>query len=442
MIDRSNSSTPRDDASGSVAFSQNSFSTRPANSSFRSEATLTNSNRLVAYPGWLDWLLALRTRWLSDPAVLFALNIFLMHRLLLSALGTVLAPIAPMEPALGNSLLRGLDPRYWGPGFFLFGPWQRWDTNWYIEIAHYGYQVGDGTTNYPPLYPLAVGALGRLFFEQYMLAALVISNLAYIVALVYFYKLSLRLFDEETTRRSLFILAAFPSGFFLLSGYTESLYLALVLAAFYYAEEKKWLPVAVLSALACVTRLQGAVLVIPLLVIYLQQIKFQWRKFGREGWLLVCSPALLVLYMSYVYFVLGDHNFSNHLSVVWHVKFVLPWEAIFGGIAGLFNPNYAVNLFYNVVDLILLVLFVCMLIIWAQKKLPFAYLLYGVLSIAVFLTRQGTDGLVWMSMNRYLLSIFPVFMLAGTFVPRYLLKFSAFIQFIWALLFIMWMWAG
>ncbi len=403
-----------------------------------------DAGELVVAPewGWRAWAGALRTRLMSDPAIVFALTIFTTHRLLLFALGAFFAPIAPLDPPLGAGLLRDIDPRHWGPSFFLFGPWQRWDTNWYLQIAQSGYSIGNGTTNFPPLYPLLVGTLGRLLLGQYMLAAQLVSNLAYIVALVYMYRLTTVLFSVEVARRSILFLATFPTAFFLVASYTESLYLMLVLAAFYYGEKRRWLLVAGLAALASITRLQGAVLVLPLAYLYWQQRGFNWRKLDRAGIALLLAPASLGFYMLYVYFGLGDYNFSNHLIEVWKIKFALPWESFFGGLFGFFDVSQARNLFYNVFDFILLIIFICLTIIWAQKKLPVAYLLYSILSIAIFLTRQGTDGMFWMSINRYLLTVFPMFMLAGQIAPRFLLKFGASLQVVWATLFIFWMWAG
>lgn len=399
---------------------------------------------LVVAPvwGWRAWAAALWARLMADPGIVFALTIFTTHRLLLFALGAFFAPIAPIEPPLGAGLLRDVDPRHWGPAFFLLGPWQRWDTNWYLQIAQHGYMIGNGTTNYPPLYPFLVGLIGRVLLGQYMLASLLISNLAYIFALVYMYRLSALLFNVETARRAILFLATFPTAFFLLAGYTESLYLALVLAAFYYGEKRRWLLVAGLCTLASITRIQGAILVLPLAYMYMQQRGFNWRKIDRRGWLLILSPASFGLFMLYVYYILGDYNFSNHLQVVWKIKFALPWESFFGGMLGFFDVNQSRNLIYNAIDFILLVVFICLTITWVQHKLPLAYLLYSVLSLVVFLTRQGTDGFFWMSMNRYLLTVFPAFMLAGKISPRYLIKFGAGVQAIWATLFIFWMWAG
>jgi len=394
------------------------------------------------WPGWSVWFNQLYRQLIAEPAVGYALSIFLTHRLLLSALGTLFALFVPVEPPLGTSLLRDVSPHFWGPGFFLLAPWQRWDTNWYIQIAQHGYDVGNGTTNFPPLYSFLVGLLGRVLVGQYMLAALIISNLAYIIALVYLYRLTTRHFDEATARRTLLFMATFPSAFFLLSGYTESLYLALALAAFYYAEDKRWLLAAFLVALAGLTRIQGVILVLPLGYLYLQQRGFNWRKLDWRGLALALSPGLYFLYLGWVYFGLGDQNFGNHLSVIWHIKFALPWESFFGGLFGFFDPSHVRNLVYNMLDFMCLCLFISLTIIWAQRKLPLHYLLYSILSLTVYLTRQGTEDFFWMSMTRYLVVIFPAFMLLAQLAPRRLLKISAAVQGVWAVLFIFWMWAG
>ncbi len=411
-------------------------------------ATLDSSQE---WEGWQGWFSRLCSRLINDPAIAYAVSIFLTHRLLLSALGAVLAFFAPIEPPLGSALLRDVNPYFGGPSFFLLAPWQRWDTNWYIRIAQLGYDVGNGTTNFPPLYPFLVGVSGRLLVGQYMLAAMIISNLAYVAALTYLYKLTVKKFDESTARRTLLFLAAFPSAFFLAAAYTESLYLLLAVAAFYYAEDKRWYLAAGLAALAGITRIQGVLLVIPLGYLYLEQRKFKWRKlfspanfklFNRDGLALAVSPVLFGLYMLWVFVGVGDHNFGNHLLVIWHIKFAMPWETFFVGLAGFFDPVHTRNMIFNILDLAALTLFISLTIVWWQKKLPFHYFLYATLSMLLYLTRQGTEDFFWMSMNRYVLTVFPGFMLLGKYASPRLLKPAIFLQAVWAVFFIFWMWAG
>jgi hypothetical protein len=394
------------------------------------------------WPGWQDWFNRLYQRLMSDTAISYAMTVFLTHRLLLFAVGALFAIILPLEPSLGSSLLQNVNPRFWGPGLFFLAPWQRWDTNWYIRIAQAGYDVGNGTTNFPPLYPVLVGITGRLLVGQYMLAALVVANLAYLVSLVYLYRLTDKYFGEGVARKTLLFTATFPTAFFLACGYTESLYLALTLAAFYYGEKRRWYLAALLAALAGITRIQGIVLIVPLGYLYLQQQGFNWRKLGREGLALALAPGLFGLYMFWVYFGLRDQNFSNHLSVIWHIKFVMPWESFFGGLFGMFDRYHIKGIFYNSSDFVILCLFIALTIIWWQRNLPRHYLIYSALSLLVFLTRQGTEDIFWMSINRYVIVLFPAFMLMGLTASRKWLKWSAVLQGFWVIMFIFWMWAG
>ena len=55
---------------------------------------------------WQRWLENLWKRLTADPAVAFALTVFITHRLLLFALGAFFAPFVPQVPPLGASLLR------------------------------------------------------------------------------------------------------------------------------------------------------------------------------------------------------------------------------------------------------------------------------------------------------------------------------------------------
>ncbi len=409
---------------------------------FLSSSPLLDHSRKNRWKGWNSWYNHFYQNLVSDPAIVYSISIFITHRLLLTTLGMLFAFFVPAEPPLGAFLLRDVNPYFNGPEFLFLAPFQRWDTNWYIQIAQAGYSVGSGNTNFPPLYPFLVGILGRLLLGQYMLASLIISNLSYVVSLVYLYRLTLRHFNEKTARNALLALAVFPTGFFLASGYTESLYLALSLAAFYYAEDKKWYLASALAALSGITRIQGVILVLPLAYLYFQQKGFKWRKIGWDGLALLLSPALFGLYMAWVYFILSDQNFGNHLLVIWHIKFATPWESFFGGLTGFFDPSHSRSLIYNVFDLICLTLFISLTIIWWQRKLPFHYLLYCILSLTVYLTRQGTEDFFWMSMARYVTLLFPGFMLLGTLATPRFLKISAGLQLVWASFFVFWMWAG
>ena len=381
-------------------------------------------------------------QWTSDPAISYALTAYILQRVILSVLGAILVPFVP--PLLSHRVgyIPAQDVHNDIFSFLFLSPWQRWDNLWYIDIAIDGYSRNTGSTDFVPLFPMLVAGIGRVLFGQYMLAALLVSNVAYLTALVYFYRLTKRLFDIKRAEESILFLIAFPTAFFLASGYTDSLYLALLLMAFYYAEEQRWLLVALLAALAPITRLQGVILVLPLGFLYLQQRGWNWRKLDWKIIPLLLSPLTLGIYLLYVYLIVGDTNFSSSMSQHWDIKLVFPGVSLFDGITHLFNFTDSFDLLTNLIDLTAIIIFVSMTVIWARQKLPAAYLIYSVLTILIFLTREGTIGYYWMSITRYFLAIFPAFMLFGKYGTRRMLILSVIAEVMLTTFFIFSLWAG
>ena len=120
-------------------------------------------------------------------------------------------------------------------------PWQRWDTLHFQAIAERGYGAYDSSLFSPFLYPLLIRLVADTIGGDTLLAGLIVSNLAYLVALIYLYRLATMETGQEIARRSILYLALFPTAFFLLAAYTESLFLLTTVAALYYARQKRWL---------------------------------------------------------------------------------------------------------------------------------------------------------------------------------------------------------
>ena len=60
--------------------------------------------------------------------------------------------------------------------------WQRWDANWYQQIATNGYVANDGTLAFYPLYPLLARMASTFLGGQIVLAELIVSSAAFLVA--------------------------------------------------------------------------------------------------------------------------------------------------------------------------------------------------------------------------------------------------------------------
>jgi Gpi18-like mannosyltransferase len=188
----------------------------------------------------------------------YALIRILMTLWMWSVRQVISDPISP-DPILRPYLGVEIEASAW------LEPWQRWDTLHYQAIAERGYAAFEGALFTPPLYPSLMGAVSSLTGISTLVAGVAISNLAYLGALLAFYRLAqLELKDDQMATRATLYLALFPTSFFFLAAYSEPLLLLGASLAIYAARRRQWLKSGVSAAFAALSRLVGAVLVIPL----------------------------------------------------------------------------------------------------------------------------------------------------------------------------------
>jgi hypothetical protein len=347
---------------------------------------------------------------ISDPALRYAVLVVVVTRVVISlwaaiVLATTSAPTAPDE------ILRpyqGIEPINGGPAGLLLGVWQRFDTLWYVKIAAQGYSPQDGSAVYFPFYPLLTKLLGKVFLDSYLLAALLISNLAYVGVLFYLYKLVEMELGKAAARRSVLYLSVFPTAFFFLAAYTESLFLLLTLAAFYHARKTRWWLAGALGFLASLTRLQGIVLAIPLLYVYLRNREFRLSRLRPDLLALIIIPGGAALFLAYQRLFIGPASLLTTYQTHLHAQFVWPWDNIIATLQKIYSPE---GTFINVLNLGVTCLFLAMTAL-SFRKLSLSYSIYMVVTIFVLLLRRTTlQPLV--SMSRYVLVLFPAFMMWG-----------------------------
>ena len=136
----------------------------------------------------------------------------------------------------------------------------------YLRIASYGYE-DIGTQAFFPLYPLLIRSLTPVFPSP-LAASIFISVVSLIAALIGLYYL----FPKHKLS-AIISLLLFPTSFFLLSVYTESLFLAISVWFFVMLRKERWLTAAILAGLASSTRLVGIILAISLIIKYLSTKK-------------------------------------------------------------------------------------------------------------------------------------------------------------------------
>ncbi len=212
--------------------------------------------------------------------------------------------------------------------------WNRWDAPHYLSIAQNGYQaVGKDRflIVFFPLYPLAI-RLVSLFVANGILAAFIVSGVASLAVAFLLRRLALLDGTAAFADRAVWFLLIFPTSYFLHIGYTESLFIALILGAFLAARHERWALVGCLGALACLTRVNG-LLLLPAFAVEVALLYRVHRQFRRE-WLWIGLPVVGVLaYLLLNRVVYGDPlQFLQYQREHWYKSFDWPWNGIGGSV--------------------------------------------------------------------------------------------------------------
>lgn len=352
--------------------------------------------------------------------ILYITKLFLFLRvssLFFAAIGVKILPFKESFPYAPGVLFPFGSPLFWS--------WANFDGVHYIRIVEDGYIYGL-TQAYFPFYPVLIKVLSYVC-RNLLFNGLLISHLAFLASLFLLYKLCLLDFKKEVAKQTLLLTCIFPTAFFFLSYYTESLFLALILASFYLARQKKWLGAGILGALASATRVLG-ILTLPALLFEYFEVKGEKKKINY-GQLSACFlPAIgLGAYMLYLKKRLGDAflfvssqpGFGAGRSVN---KVVLLYQVFWRYLKMIVtvdrtNPIYFTLLLEVGVSFLILVL-----LIWSYKKIRNSYLVFAVLAY-LLPTLTGTFS----SMPRYVLILFPAFFMMSLLLKDKKLRLAAYL---------------
>jgi Mannosyltransferase (PIG-V) len=206
----------------------------------------------------------------------------------------------------------------------LWDTFARYDSGWYFGIARHGYEfVEGGRSNlaFFPVYPLLMryGGLalggGR---QNLYLAGVIISWVAYVLAMVMLYRLGRTYLSRATAERAVVFASVFPFAFFYGVVYSEAVFLLFTVTAFYGFRTKRWWLGAIAGALACATRVNG-ILALPALAL------LAWQSAGtdpaarkRALAAVALVPAGLVLYSVYVDTLSGSYLEWSYSILRWN----------------------------------------------------------------------------------------------------------------------------
>jgi Gpi18-like mannosyltransferase len=266
--------------------------------------------------------------------------------------------------------------------------WTRWDGEWYLQVAQFGYHSNDGSAVFFPLYPLLLKVLSWFCLGNYIMAGVLLSSLATVLVFILFYELTRRDFNNKDQATStLLYFALFPTAFFLPAIYTESLFLALTLAAFLCLRHlNRWWLAGLCVMLATACRSLGILVVLPLIWEWWRQQPAK-QAFKRASLLkllpLVLLPSLSILaWLIFNWQVLGDPlAFLKAQGVApWNRHTTWPWQTVWQATQTFTTPPPGSAENYNLLDFIFFVLMLLLfgLAAWLtyKRKYPFTYLLY------------------------------------------------------------------
>jgi Gpi18-like mannosyltransferase len=237
--------------------------------------------------------------------------------------------------------------------------------------------------------------------RNYFAAALLVSGVASIFAGLLFRRLVELDHQVKIARLAVWFLFIFPTAYFLHIGYTESLFLALVLGCLLAARMQSWALAGLLGALACLTRVNGLLLVPTLMVEAWLQYRVTRRLDWRWLWIPVAGLGFLV-YLWLNYHVTGDpFTFTRIMEKHWYKKLTFPWSGIRD--VWLRIPHF--NLTEGLHEFIFIVFsFLCT--VWCWIKLRPSYAVWMTLN---WLLITSTTYVV--SVPRYCLTLFPIFII-------------------------------
>jgi hypothetical protein len=274
-----------------------------------------------------------------------------------------------------------------------------WDGFYYLDIAQRGYAVGPVNGPYPntvffPLYPVLIRVVHDLTGIDWVVAAVVLSNVALAASVAVFARLGAAVVGPRGLLAAVLLCFA-PGGTAFSMVYADSLFLLASIGSFLAVERGSVRWAGVLYAIATLSRPVGILLGLPLLILAL-------RRRGRRIDLLALAggPAALLAFAAYQGLAVGDPLAFVNGQAAWsagHEVTAPPGgtpAASGGGFGSFVGPTLiAVFLAYGVAAIAPL-----------RRRAMLAYGAHGALG---FVSTLALGRLV--SSDRYVAALFPAY---------------------------------
>ena len=361
--------------------------------------------------------------------------VFLLSRLLFY--GAVLLAPHLIHAYAGD----GYEPWYTGAPTLIDASW-RWDSAWYEDIMRQGYDAGHSVAFFP-LYPLLVRGLLLVAPERWLYdLGVLVNHLLFAAALVLVWLYAESLGGPAIARRAIIWLSLFPTSFFFSAAYSESLFLLLGAGTLLFLRHGRYGTAGLMGGLATLTRPTGIILAVPCLVDLIGRRDIGWRRL--LPFLLI--PMGIASYMAYLAWRFDDPMRFVHVEGRgWDHAWMLPPLALLRSIQlSVSGELHGVTALMNGVNTLAAIGAIAAAVLlrrWDQRGA--AFVMAGVL---LPLT-MGVAGMPTLSLARYVVVLFPLFILLGRwtecwrqqavvvmlFVPAQILLAMLFVQWYWVI---------
>lgn len=305
--------------------------------------------------------------------------------------------------------------------------WNVWDAPHYISIASSGYQNKGIEANFIvflPLLPLLIFISKFMFHTSFLIAGYIVSFFITILLSIMFYKLTLLDYSKRVARLTILFLFIFPTSFFLHIPYTESLFILLSVLAFYFVRKKYyWLSFLFIS-LASLTRVVGLALIPGIFVemLILDRENFNkisiYRKFNFLFFGLLLSISGFLVYLFVNYFIFGNPlYFTMAEKQNWYTTFSPFGQGLISAFQSLSWRVGLEKIMLGYGQIIAFILGIVMSI-YVLFKVRLSYGLY-----MLFVLWSSWAMSFWLSMPRYIISLFPMFIVLALFSKNILFRY-------------------
>ena len=316
----------------------------------------------------------------------------------------------------------------------------QWDVGYYLTLAAHGYPahaVGAAQTGnrafyaFGPLYPALTRITHDITGIGYVTSSELVSTVGLVVALAALWKLV----DLEVGRRaadgSCVMLLAWPSAFFLVATYPESVTLAAGTLAFLSVRRGHFVAAGVLAAAAAMGKYYLVLLLVPLAMeVWLAPRERDTWRAGRDlEWLspvrvtaarlvAVAAPTVLafVAWVAYQKAHFGEWLAFVRSQAQWHRHVSWPWTSIGHAVSDLVHwrlldtSTASVTELFDLVTVLLLA--VAAVLAFLRIRPSYGVLLGLVWCVFTFQT-------ILLSESREVLVLFPFFAALGLWVARH-----------------------